>query len=400
MRRLFHLLLVFLLLVIFVVGSGTGAVRSQSTPEENHLYLPALPNGSGQQSASAAEAVVTNEIGEKEAQFAEEYWTREKFLAAEQVEPMALPLLDESSQPAGSDDNQPTPNGPEGFIPGELPAADSQALAQDLYPQDWANIADMPADMPMEEEDDPLAPSGYDYPAPYTGYCAGCFNSMWTSYPWRAMGKLFFTIPGKGNYVCSASVASNRAIWTAGHCVYSPELRKWHTNMVFVPAYRNGDAPFGTFAVFSQSALSGWTAGSSNANAYDIAMLAVRDRAGRKVSSWVGSLGFTYNLRTDQHFNAFGYPANLKSGLFLMTCQASTARLDTRFRPSAVGIGCNMEGGSSGGPWLVRFNPYVASNSNFVNGVVSYGYTNRRGEFYASYFGSGALNLYNWGRVK
>ena len=52
------------------------------------------------------------------------------------------------------------------------------------------------------------------------------------AYPHRVIGKLFFTIPGAGNYVCSASVISYRLIATAGHCVASGRRRLAHEFLV------------------------------------------------------------------------------------------------------------------------------------------------------------------------
>jgi hypothetical protein len=54
-----------------------------------------------------------------------------------------------------------------------------------------------------------------------------------------------------------------------------------------------------------------------------------------------------------------------------------------------------MGGGSSGGPWIIRFSPYVAGAANYVNGVMSYGYTSRPNEGYTPYFGSAAQSLYD-----
>ena len=59
-----------------------------------------------------------------------------------------------------------------------------------------------------------------------------------------------------------------------------------------------------------------------------------------------------------------------------------------------------MKHGSSGGPWLVRFQPYKSGAMNYVNGVVSYGYKTQPKAFYSPYFGTGAKNLYNWGKSK
>ncbi len=64
-------------------------------------------------------------------------------------------------------------------------------------------------------------------------------------YP-SAHGKVFFTDNGV-NYVCSGSAitgTNESVVWTAGHCVYEGP-GGFFTNFMFVPAYRDGAAPYG-----------------------------------------------------------------------------------------------------------------------------------------------------------
>lgn len=147
--------------------------------------------------------------------------------------------------------------------------------------------------------------------------------------------------------------------------------------------------------MFARVVLQEWA---SDANpAYDIAMVAVRDRNGAPIGSWVGWLGAMWGYSATQHFHAFGYPGNFASGRYLTLCAASTARRDSKPGPDPIGIGCDMKQGSSGGPWLVRYVPYVGGN--YVNGVTSYGYDGRD-VTYSPYFGDGARELYNWGKTQ
>src|SRR4051794_445480 len=68
-------------------------------------------------------------------------------------------------------------------------------------------------------------------------------------YP-SAEGKVFFTSNSGVNYVCpgSALVSTNQSVvWTAGHCV-NEGPGAFYKNFMFVPAYRDGAAPYGRFA--------------------------------------------------------------------------------------------------------------------------------------------------------
>ena len=76
-----------------------------------------------------------------------------------------------------------------------------------------------------------------------------------TAYPQRLHGILFISF-GSQNGSCSATVVSSRnrsVILTAGHCVVQPAIEGgvsppiWAGNVMFVPGYRNGARPLGTY---------------------------------------------------------------------------------------------------------------------------------------------------------
>jgi V8-like Glu-specific endopeptidase len=313
--------------------------------------------------------------------------------------PMPLPMLDETQDETQNDEYPTTELGAAGqgeFIPGGMPNADANSLAQAMYPAAWTML-EQGEDVWAEEEYAGEEMYGLSYPPPFTRYRGNYYNQTWKYYPLMTIGRLFFYIPGKGNYSCSASVAVGRAVWTAGHCVYT-KGRGWHTNMVFVPGYRAGAAPYGQFTISTMSAPYGWT--KHNYHAYDQAIVIARDRSGKKVSQWVGHLGFRYNASATQQFHAIGYPGNIDSSKYSIICVGTTSRRDFRSGPDPVGMGCDMTGGSSGGPWLIRYSPYAAGPLNYVNGLVSYGKSWRKKEFYSAYFGTAAKNLYYWGKTK
>ena len=72
------------------------------------------------------------------------------------------------------------------------------------------------------------------------------------SYPYSAVGKFFFTASDGNTYWCSASMVSETLILTAGHCLHDGGNRNrgWITRAEFVPAYADGDAPFGSCDVY------------------------------------------------------------------------------------------------------------------------------------------------------
>lgn len=239
------------------------------------------------------------------------------------------------------------------------------------------------------------SPTGYSYPPPYTRFGVPWNYQM---YPFRTLGKVFFTSGGY-NYVCSGSVGYNRMIWTAGHCVYDNYYGTWHTNWVFVPAYRNGAAPYGQWTQYDAAVLTAYSAGNSNSIAYDYAAVIVNDRYGRSIGSTVGYLGYMANASRTLHWMDFGYPAASPfAGQYLHLNAASHARDDGNFSPNPIGIGTDMTGGCSGGPWIYKFDQYAGA-FNYVNGVNSYKYINPNQPYqiYSPYFGSGAVTIFDWG---
>ncbi|MGE0684463.1 MAG: serine protease [Candidatus Binatia bacterium] len=224
----------------------------------------------------------------------------------------------------------------------------------------------------------------------------GTFNSHFTSsrltpigadtaYPYRTVGKLFFTQPGVGNFVCSASVIQRRVVLTAGHCVHkgSGSSSGFYTNFLFVPAYRDGVAPFGPWEVAYVTTTSAWaTGGGVVPNAADYAMFEMQDSViestTRRIGEVTGWLGWQTQSLIPNHAHLLGYPASFDSGAKMHQVTAGSYRAVT---PNNAEYGSDMTGGSSGGPWVQNFGAKAAGQLNGLNpgrnmviGVTSYGY--------------------------
>jgi V8-like Glu-specific endopeptidase len=218
-------------------------------------------------------------------------------------------------------------------------------------------------------------PALYSYPFPFTRYYTDV--QLYPGvYPYISVGKIFFTQNGS-NFVCSgasvASPAATQAVWTAGHCL-SDGTSTFSTNVAFVPSYRNGFRPYGTFPAAFLVTTTQWH--NNGDFTRDLGAFRVgRNAAGQTLQSRVGSLGFAWNQPRVQHYNDFGYPAAAPfNGQWMTVCQASHAYDDITIAgagPDPFAIGCDMTGGSSGGPYIMRFKA-----GNYINGHNDYKYIN------------------------
>lgn len=170
-------------------------------------------------------------------------------------------------------------------------------------------------------------------------------------YPYSAVGKLFFSIGGS-DFICSAAVISARVVATAGHCVYS--AGRFHRNFLFVPAYHEGNDPFGSWAVEVALTTEAWMDGEDIVpNGSDFGMLVMEDLEGSRIGDVTGWLGFKTNQLSPNHITMLGYPANLDRGEQMH--QTHSSDWDAVDPTGSIVFGSDMGGGASGGPWVMNF---------------------------------------------
>ncbi|MGW2249194.1 trypsin-like peptidase domain-containing protein [Kitasatospora sp. NPDC001660] len=155
------------------------------------------------------------------------------------------------------------------------------------------------------------------------------------------VGALFSGSVAAGNHFCTASVvhsATGNLLLTAAHCLTSTD------GVTFVPGYRNGTAPFGTWQVTAIHTTTGWSQKGDVDE--DFAILETAPSNGRKIEDVVGA----NRLGTDEPFGAtvrlYGYPADSESPSL---CTNTTDKEGTYERV----IDCpSYPTGTSGGPWI------------------------------------------------
>jgi hypothetical protein len=231
-----------------------------------------------------------------------------------------------------------------------------------------------------------------------------------TLFPNSANGKLFGTYEvrigahefKKEDYVCSGSVVNTpngNVVLTAGHCAIDPETgTKTNSEMIFIPGYRNGTAPYGAWPAEFFTTTETWknTAkeGSRPNEGGDVAFIGLSNNSeGKSVEKVVGSLGIGFDQVCNQSYTQFGYPAEAPySGELLYSHTTGYAGADTEgaFSPVPMKIASDFTRGASGGPWAVG----VGSGAPTVLSLTAYGYANQPGYLYGPYFGEAAKKAY------
>ena len=346
----------------------TGAVVQ--TGSVSHAASPAAPSGA---------AATSGPLVEPQADLTA-YWTPQAMESATPATPgiSAAPAPQGPSQVLG-------PSGPAGSVPPAAPGRGTVARPTRVT---------APVTVAGPE------PAGYSYPFPFTRYEN---FADYTQYPYSTEGKVFFTDSRTGaNYVCSGSALNSTnlsVVYTAGHCVAqggSGPNTNWYTNWVFCPAYRDGTCPLG---MWTSRQLWSWTLWTSNGwFEYDFGAAVMNlnpDGSGTTLVDTVGGEGLAWNYPRDQHWFDFGYPqAAPFDGNRMDICAASHAvddKPDPAAADAAMGIGCDMTGGSSGGGWFMRW----SSNGGYRNGQNDYKYGSQPNAMYSPYYGDAAYGVFN-----
>ncbi|MEX2182932.1 MAG: hypothetical protein WEC14_00650 [Chloroflexota bacterium] len=209
-----------------------------------------------------------------------------------------------------------------------------------------------------------------------------------------ASGKVLFRM-GSSRYVCSASVVDDGSrtgsrILTAAHCAFDESTGLFATEWLFVPDYDSAptfDCALNRFGCWTATALvvhDGYASAggfTDEATYHDFAIAVVGvGTQGTQLDTIVGKFGIQYNgdgvgtdVKVGDKLYAFGYPAAGKyKGNDLVYC-AGPIGTDVYNDDKTWSMGCDMTGGSSGGPWLADFSE--GSGSGILSSLNSYGYS-------------------------
>jgi V8-like Glu-specific endopeptidase len=208
----------------------------------------------------------------------------------------------------------------------------------------------------------------------------------------RTYGKVFFTNATDGlGYVCSATVVNSirrDTVWSAGHCVHGGPGGTWHQDWHFVPAFKDGIAPFGTWTADRLATRPGWSEHGDLSE--DLGAVVVAPRDGRRIVDVLGGQGIAWNYPPTYTANSFGYPqAPPFDGEKLIGCDG-TARPGEIDIINVIRLDCDMTGGSSGGGWLRD----ASQGMGYLNGLNSFGVFQIPDVMFSPYYGDAVRSLY------
>lgn len=205
--------------------------------------------------------------------------------------------------------------------------------------------------------------------------------------PYSYNGRVFIKVGDKRGYCSGTAIDSptRTLVLTAGHCVNTGNedgRTVWYRDLLFVPAYTAGQAPYGAFAarrgkIFAPRQ---WTK-SGNPD-FDLgAFLTLPNNRGIPVADAVGGgAAIAQGLTRKQKFATFGYPGTVKRMQGCSSPYLGDDRLSFPFPgPPTMAIGCHWAPGASGGGWLIE-------GGTQINGLNSYQYLQNRSRTYSPYF--------------
>jgi V8-like Glu-specific endopeptidase len=159
-----------------------------------------------------------------------------------------------------------------------------------------------------------------------------------------------FERQGQAEHFCTASVVTSPGhdlLITAAHCINSGKGGSYRQDIVFIPDYRDGQAPFGVWTVRRLLVAPQW-ADSSDPD-FDVGFVVLNSLDGKNIEDILGAnqlgldTGYQYLVRVT------GYP---DSDAAPVTCVNYTSEEST----SQLRFDCGgYTGGTSGSPWMTHF---------------------------------------------
>jgi len=167
-----------------------------------------------------------------------------------------------------------------------------------------------------------------------------------------------------GRHFCTASVVDSPGrdlLITAAHCINGGKGGGgYRQDIVFIPGYRDGQAPDGIWTVKRLLVAPQWISG-SDAD-LDVGFVVLEPRDGENIEQVLGANTLAFNPGYRNLVRVTGYPQSASEPI---TCRNWT----TEQSASQLEFSCGgFTGGTSGSPWITRFDS--ATGTGAIVGVI------------------------------
>jgi len=167
--------------------------------------------------------------------------------------------------------------------------------------------------------------------------------------PYSCIGQIFFTSAGNP-FTGSAAVVGRNLLITAAHNLY--DAGEWSKHVLFVPACRDDQGPFGSWAFNREWVKDAWY--DERLHDHDIGLVRL-DPGGvnnRAIGDVVGTLGYMFGGDPRQRsWLDVGYPGNFDDARQMYAQGGEYTRLLDD--GGVVGMSGWLGSGTSGGPWMM-----------------------------------------------
>ena len=198
-----------------------------------------------------------------------------------------------------------------------------------------------------------------------------------------------FEHDASGDHFCTASVVDSPGqdlLITAAHCINNGNGSGYQTDIVFIPDYRDGDAPYGIWTPRQLIVAPQWA--DSADQDYDVGFVVLAPLNGQKIQQVLGGDKLGTDASYDYLVRVTGYPS---TGSTPITCLNWTSEKSA----TQLQFDCGgYTGGTSGSPWVANFDP--SSRTGTIVGVIG-GYQeggDTPAVSYSAFLGDGIQQLY------
>jgi len=172
----------------------------------------------------------------------------------------------------------------------------------------------------------------------------GASPNAHTSLQATRVGALFLRV-GSDDHFCTASVVSSPdrdLLITAAHCIDGGDGSGYRSDLVFIPGYRDGEAPYGIWTPARLLVAPGW-AKSADPD-LDVGFVVLEPRDGENIEQVLGANTLAFNPGYRNLVRVTGYPQSSDEPI---TCRNWTAEQSA----SQLEFSCGgFTGGTSGSP--------------------------------------------------